>query len=162
MTSWKGVFVGGDVIRGAASVVQATADLDGGIVTVDFDPKQIGRSALEEAIAEAQVNLSYTAIRAPQAGKIVDRLAEPGDIVSEGQLLARMDGREVRLKLAEIAAEMHRAGKQRDSHQARHQVPEAVMAELEIERLEASSKLLQLREDGLEVASPIAGVDTKC
>ncbi|MHC4145416.1 MAG: FAD-dependent oxidoreductase, partial [Planctomycetota bacterium] len=26
MTSWKGVFVGGDVIRGAASVVQATAD----------------------------------------------------------------------------------------------------------------------------------------
>ena len=26
MTAWEGVFVGGDVIRGAASVVQATAD----------------------------------------------------------------------------------------------------------------------------------------
>jgi heterodisulfide reductase subunit A-like polyferredoxin len=46
MTSWEGVFVGGDVIRGAASVVQATADgqlaakaIDAYIKGEDFEPE---------------------------------------------------------------------------------------------------------------------------
>ena len=34
-------------------VLRATADLDGGTVTVEFDPAVIGRAGLEAAIADA-------------------------------------------------------------------------------------------------------------
>ena len=34
-------------------VIQATADLDGGTVTVAFDPERVGRAALEAAITDA-------------------------------------------------------------------------------------------------------------
>ena len=58
MTSWKGVFVGGDVIRGAASVVQATADgqlaaqaIDAYIKGEKFEPEE-DKSAVVEISAE--------------------------------------------------------------------------------------------------------------
>jgi len=54
MTSWKGVFVGGDVIRGAASVVQATADgqlaagaIDAYIRGEKFEPESYDEPVVE-------------------------------------------------------------------------------------------------------------------
>jgi len=54
MTSWKGVFVGGDVIRGAASVVQATADgqfaakaIDAYIKGEKFEPEEYDQEVVE-------------------------------------------------------------------------------------------------------------------
>ncbi|MBN2137470.1 MAG: FAD-dependent oxidoreductase [Sedimentisphaerales bacterium] len=54
MTSWEGVFVGGDVIRGAASVVQATADgqlaakaIEAYIKGEKFQPKQYDQPVVE-------------------------------------------------------------------------------------------------------------------
>lgn len=37
-----------------------------------------------EAVAEAQVVLGYATVRAPRAGRIVDRFAQPGDVVQAG------------------------------------------------------------------------------
>lgn len=54
MTSWEGVFVGGDVIRGAASVVQATADgqfaakaIDAYIKGEKFEPEECDQPVVE-------------------------------------------------------------------------------------------------------------------
>jgi heterodisulfide reductase subunit A-like polyferredoxin len=54
MTSWEGVFVGGDVIRGAASVVQATADgqfaakaIDAYIKGEEFEPEEYDQQVVE-------------------------------------------------------------------------------------------------------------------
>jgi NADPH-dependent glutamate synthase beta subunit-like oxidoreductase len=59
MTSWKGVFAGGDVIRGAASVVQAIADgqraagaIDAYIKGVEFDPQENNQPVVEISAKE--------------------------------------------------------------------------------------------------------------
>jgi RND family efflux transporter MFP subunit len=54
----------------------------------------------EQAVSEAQVNLSFTSITAPQDGIIVDRLAEPGDLAQPGvPLLVLYDPQSLRLEV---------------------------------------------------------------
>jgi RND family efflux transporter MFP subunit len=54
---------------------------------------------LEQAVAEAQVLLSYAEIKAPKSGRVVKRLAEPGDMAMRGQpLLEIYDARSLRLE----------------------------------------------------------------
>jgi len=45
---------------------------------------------LQQSLDEAQTALSYTEIRAPVAGRVIDRLAEPGDTTVPGQALLRL------------------------------------------------------------------------
>ena len=45
---------------------------------------------LDQSLREAEAGLSYTEIRAPIAGLVVDRLAEPGETTSPGQPLLRI------------------------------------------------------------------------
>lgn len=53
----------------------------------------------QQAVTEAKVFLSYATIRAPKAGRIVDRLAEPGDTAAPGQpLLTLYDPGSLRLE----------------------------------------------------------------
>jgi len=53
----------------------------------------------KQGLAEAKVLLSYTKIRAPKAGRIVDRLAEPGDTARPGEpLLVLYDAASLRLE----------------------------------------------------------------
>jgi RND family efflux transporter MFP subunit len=50
-------------------------------------------------VAEAKAMLSYTEIRAPKSGRIVDRLAEPGDTARPGEPLLRLyDATSLRLE----------------------------------------------------------------
>jgi membrane fusion protein (multidrug efflux system) len=52
-----------------------------------------------QALEEAKVLYSYTTIRAPKAGRVVDRFAEPGDTVGPGEpLLALYDPSTLRLE----------------------------------------------------------------
>ncbi len=95
---------------------------------------------------------------APHDGLLENTFAEPGDVVTNGHLLARMDGREIRWELAGISAEMHRAAKLSDTHRAHHEIPDALLAELEVKKLDSRSKLLRFREAKLAVTSPIEGV----
>lgn len=50
---------------------------------------------LEQSLAEARTALSHTVIQSPVSGRIVDRLAEPGDTASPGGLLLRIYDPEV-------------------------------------------------------------------
>lgn len=45
---------------------------------------------LRQSLDEAETALSYTEIRAPVAGRVIDRLAEPGDTTAPGQPLLRL------------------------------------------------------------------------
>ncbi len=53
-------------------------------------------------------------IAAPFEGTLEKSMVKPGDIVREGDLLARMEGREVRWKQASVAADQSQAKKKRD------------------------------------------------
>jgi biotin carboxyl carrier protein len=97
-------------------------------------------------------------VAAPFAGPLEKSLVEPGDIVEAGQLLARMDGREVRMKLSGTRADLHRATKQRAGHLAKHESGEAEVARYEVSRLQVRTELLEHREHNMDIVSPIAGV----
>lgn len=57
------------------------------------------RNQAEQAVREAEVTLSYATVEAPRGGRIVDRLAEPGDIARPGvPLLVIYDAGSLRLE----------------------------------------------------------------
>ena len=97
-------------------------------------------------------------VAAPFEGTLERALVEVGDTVTEGQLLARMDGKEVRWELAGNAAEYERAAKERDAHLADQKFGEAQLARLQMERLGLTTRLLEHRSENLEIRSPIDGI----
>lgn len=64
-----------------------------------FEVARADAARAEQAVAEAEVLLSYATITAPKSGRIVDRLAEPGDTIQPGQpLLVLYDATSLRLE----------------------------------------------------------------
>ena len=97
-------------------------------------------------------------IAAPFEGTLEKSLVRPGDIVREGDLLARMDGREIRWKRASVAADQNQAIKKRDSAQAVHNYAEMQIAALEVERLQLELQLLDHRAEHMDIKSPVSGM----
>ena len=99
-------------------------------------------------------------ISAPYEGRLESVFVEPGDVVHEGDVLARMDAREIRWELGVVLADFNRARKQRDAAMAPGARDEstAQIAKFEMERLELKRKLLQEREENLDIKSPTDGV----
>ena len=73
-------------------------------------------------------------------------------------MLARIDGREIRLNLAEVASDLNRSGKERDMHRAKGEYGAAEMSRLEMEAHQARAALLEHRGQNLEIRSPSSGV----
>lgn len=63
--------------------LMSDADLDA--ARASFAELEAALAAAEQGLQEAQTALGYAQIRAPIAGRVVDRFAEPGDTVSPGQ-----------------------------------------------------------------------------
>jgi RND family efflux transporter MFP subunit len=79
------------------SKVITQAEYDTAVRQVDVGKANASRA--QQAVTVAQVLLSYTTIRAPKAGRIVDRLAEPGDTARPGEpLLVLYDAASLRLE----------------------------------------------------------------
>jgi biotin carboxyl carrier protein len=97
-------------------------------------------------------------VAAPFDGKLERSLVEPGDLVQAGQVLAQMDGREIRWELAGAAAELARAQKQRDGYLAGGEYGPAELTRFEIERLQLKTQLLENRHSNLEIRSPLDGI----
>ena len=95
---------------------------------------------------------------APNEGLIERTFVEPGEVVKQGQLLARMDGRDVRWELAGLVAEKQKAEKDHDSRLLEGDVAAAQRAILEFQRIEAREQVLTRQRDQLEVTSPIDGI----
>ncbi len=99
-------------------------------------------------------------VAAPFEGTLEKSLAKPGDLVREGQVLARMDGREIRWERAAAVADHEQEAKRRDSALAKKDFAEAQIARLEMQRLEVKLQLLDKRAENLEIKSPIDGIVT--
>ncbi len=97
-------------------------------------------------------------IASPFEGALEKAFVEIGDTVSADQLLARMDGKEVRWEQAGNFADYERAAKERDAQLADRKVGEAQLAKLQMDRLALTSKLLSNRGDNLDIRSPIDGI----
>ncbi len=95
---------------------------------------------------------------APFDGRLEQALVQPSDVIAQGDVLARMDGRDIRWELAGLVAEHGRAAKRRDVALAGHDVVTAQLARLEMEKLELEMKMLDDRADNLDVKSPIDGI----
>ena len=97
-------------------------------------------------------------VAAPFDATLEKSLVCPGDVVSAGDVLARIDGREIRWELDGLVAEYNRIAKKRDSALVGHQVAEAQLAKLEMERIELRAQLLEHRIGNLDIKSPIEGI----
>ena len=97
-------------------------------------------------------------VAAPFDGPLETSLVEPGDIVTANELLARMDGREIRWELAGIEADRDRAMTERNVHMARSEFGASEISRLEMDRHTSRERMLRHRETNLEIRSPIAGL----
>ena len=97
-------------------------------------------------------------IAAPFDGLLRKSAVRAGEMVERDQLLAELDGREVRSQLAEAIARRERALKEADEALANDRIAEARMATLEAEGLSHEIERLEYRQDHLQVRSPINGL----
>lgn len=97
-------------------------------------------------------------IAAPFDGILQRSVARAGDVVKSGQLLAELDGREIRSQLAEAVARREKALKESDLALAQDRIADARVAEFEAEGLGHEIALLESRQEHLQVRSPIDGI----
>ena len=97
-------------------------------------------------------------VSAPFEGTLEKSLAEPGDVVCQGQTLARMDGREICWETSALRADHNRAEVKRNVSMAKHDTGASRMAELETQRLALKLHVLDARSEHLQIKSPIRGV----
>ncbi|MFV0441998.1 MAG: efflux RND transporter periplasmic adaptor subunit, partial [Planctomycetaceae bacterium] len=97
-------------------------------------------------------------IVAPHDGLIERPLVEPGDVVHQGQVLAHMDGRDLRWELSGLVAGKYKAAKEQDTYLLKGDVGASQKAAFEVQRLEAREQVLLRQQDELDICSPIAGV----
>jgi len=95
---------------------------------------------------------------APHDGILLESLVKPGDMVESGQLLARMDDRELRLKLSDLLAQKETALKKRDVSRSARDASATQIAELEIEQINAQVELVNFRKNNLEIRSKVDGI----
>lgn len=97
-------------------------------------------------------------VAAPFDNRLHRTHVKPGDEVEEGQVLAELDGREIRVHLAESIAAQSSAVKKRDNAMVLDDRAAFQMAQLEADRLELEVERLQFRSDNLLIRAPIDGV----
>lgn len=97
-------------------------------------------------------------IAAPYDGVLSISHVENGDRVTKGQLVAELEGRQLRIESAGLEAEFAGTKKKRDSSLARGEVADAQIARSEMAKLESHMKLIRDKLNNLEVRSPIDGI----
>jgi multidrug resistance efflux pump len=97
-------------------------------------------------------------VAAPFENRLYRTYAKPGDEVEAGQILAELDGREIRVALAGSIAARSAAVKKRDNAMVLEDPAELQMSQLEADRLSLEVQRLQFRNDNLLIRSPIDGV----
>lgn len=97
-------------------------------------------------------------VAAPFDGVLEKTFVRPGDRVEKGQLLAKLDGREIGWRLSQAVAQREIALKKRNQAQAgQEDIVAAQMASLEADAAGLDVSLLEFQKRNLEVRSPSAG-----
>ncbi len=99
-------------------------------------------------------------VAAPFDGILERAFVKPGDVVKQGDIIAKVDGLSIGWKRAAVLAEQNQARKKRDAAQATRNYAEQQIAQLEIEQQDLELKLLDDRIRHLDIVSPIDGIVT--
>ncbi len=97
-------------------------------------------------------------VSAPFEGVLAESLVRPGDLVKPGQVLARLDGRALRMKLSGLEAQKSGENKHHKSALAQGNIAESQMALAECNRLSTEIEVFNSRLNELNICSPIAGM----
>ena len=97
-------------------------------------------------------------VAAPWEGRLDQVLFEPGDLVQEGEIIARMSIREIESRLDQIDTELSKAQKEKIGAMASQETAQMQLAKLKIEGLEVEQKQLLQQLQDLEIKSPSNGV----
>lgn len=97
-------------------------------------------------------------VGAPFDGKLQDVLVRAGDEVSEGQVLAVMDGGELRSERATLEAKLAQARQRRAAALTTQDPSKAELERLEVSQLRSEIEVLESRAGRLELKSPINGI----
>lgn len=97
-------------------------------------------------------------IAAPFDAVLERPMVKPGEVVSKGQLLARLDEQELDWQLADSVTKREAKIKLRDEALAKDEVLSAQLADLEVASLGLDIELLQWRKKHLEIRSPVDGL----
>ena len=91
-------------------------------------------------------------------GRVLESLVKPGEKVTQGQVLARLDDEELRWSLVSAQAEYEATAKKRDMGLASKSSGNMRVAQLELEQISLRIDAIKANLDRLTVRSPIEGV----
>lgn len=97
-------------------------------------------------------------VAAPFDGPLEEVFVRPGDVVQQGDTLARINPREIEYQLAGLRADLKRAEQEKKGLVVEHDFAGSKIAGLEAQRIQLDTDLLQYQRDNLEIRSPLAGV----
>jgi len=97
-------------------------------------------------------------VSSPMDGRVLESLVKPGEQVSKGQVLARLDDEELRWALASAQAEYEATAKKRDIGLASKSSGNMRVAQLELEQISLRIESIKANLERLTVRSPIDGV----
>jgi biotin carboxyl carrier protein len=97
-------------------------------------------------------------VAAPFDGRLETSQVQPGDVVAAGDVLARIDARDIQWELSGKQAELHRIDKERAGHLVAHESGKTEIARLELERIRLRIEQLEDQAANLAIRSPIAGM----
>lgn len=95
---------------------------------------------------------------APFESRLMKVHVVPGQRVAKGQLLAMLDGSELRSSLAAIEAQQAQAKQRHHAGLVQGDASKAEIERLEVERLKQEADLLNSRKSQIDIRAPIAGV----
>jgi hypothetical protein len=97
-------------------------------------------------------------VAAPYDAKLDKAFVGPGDVVVADDVLAQVDGREMRWELDGVLVDYDRARKKYDAALSKQTVSDAQLAKLEMDRLQLRRQLLEHCIQNLDIKSPVTGI----
>lgn len=97
-------------------------------------------------------------VSSPLDGRVLESLVKPGETVSRGQVLARLDEDELRWSLESAQAEYEATAKKRDIGLASKSSGNMRVAQLELQQIAVRIDAIKANLDRLTVRSPIDGI----
>ncbi|WP_041521848.1 efflux RND transporter periplasmic adaptor subunit [Gilvimarinus agarilyticus] len=119
-----------------------------GFLPVDY------RIAADAQLQGAEKNM----VVAKQEGFLAEVMARPGDRVEQGEPLARLDERELRLERRKLAAQLQQLRQEYNNALANSERAKAAIAAAQIDQADIKLQLLEQQLKRTQVLAPIAGV----
>jgi multidrug resistance efflux pump len=108
-----------------------------------------------ESVVEGEVQ---RVIAAPTAGFVLEASRRAGDTVRKGELIGRLDDRDLKLERVKLLGQVSQYGQQYREAMAGHNRPQAAMVLAQIEQAQAQLALVQEQLARTEMLAPFDGV----